>query len=238
MTPLLLCEVVKCHTSLLRTSGNIVDSSGSTTNPYRYVGSLGYYADDISGLMHVGARYYNPKVGRFWTQDPPGKEANWYVYAGNNVSASVDPTGLQYELGPYPGNDLLVAKAYEGMCKLEACFKKWGNWWVRNHPWDKKHSPRYGIKMDKVAHCFVTCKVIKECGSRTDALIVARLKEIWDWRTGGDYNDMPANMLGADIAGQKNSNCLPDCLKAVDKKYGGVPKKYLNPNHNWGKEYE
>jgi hypothetical protein len=43
--------------------GSIVASSGSTTNPYRYVGSLGYYRDSTSGLLHVGARYYSPEVG-------------------------------------------------------------------------------------------------------------------------------------------------------------------------------
>ena len=45
--------------------GNILSQSGTTTNPYRYVGELGYYRDD-TGLMLLGARYYAPSVGWNW----------------------------------------------------------------------------------------------------------------------------------------------------------------------------
>jgi hypothetical protein len=37
--------------------GDITASSGSTTNPYRYVGALGYgYSSVVTSLLHVGAR--------------------------------------------------------------------------------------------------------------------------------------------------------------------------------------
>ena len=46
-------------------------SSGSTTNPYRYVGRLGYYANG-SDLLYLRARYYGQTAGRFLSRDPEG----------------------------------------------------------------------------------------------------------------------------------------------------------------------
>ena len=75
--------------------GNITSQSGTTVNPFRYVGALGYYRDQTTSLYHVGARYYSPQVGRFWTQDPVKQGVNWYPYVANNPLNRVDPSGLQ-----------------------------------------------------------------------------------------------------------------------------------------------
>ena len=61
-------------------------------NPLRYVGKEGYYSDD-TGLMLLGARYYDPLIGRFITQDPKRDGLNWYKYAGNNPVNDLDPNG-------------------------------------------------------------------------------------------------------------------------------------------------
>ena len=45
--------------------GNVLLASGSTVNPFRYVGKIGYYlAGDLS-LYYLRARYYSPSVARF-----------------------------------------------------------------------------------------------------------------------------------------------------------------------------
>jgi len=55
--------------------------------------------DTISGLSYFGARYYDPKIGRFMGVDPVGARAgdvhnfNRYVYANNNPYRYVDPDG-------------------------------------------------------------------------------------------------------------------------------------------------
>lgn len=46
--------------------GNILSSSGSVTNPYRF--STKEYSS-TSGLIYFGARYYDPRVGRWITPD-------------------------------------------------------------------------------------------------------------------------------------------------------------------------
>jgi len=46
------------------------------------------------GLYYLRARYYDPAIGRFLTQDPLPM-GNLYAYVGNNPVNYVDPTGLQ-----------------------------------------------------------------------------------------------------------------------------------------------
>jgi hypothetical protein len=43
--------------------------------------------------LKLGARYYNPTTARFTQPDPSGKEANTYIYAGDDPTNLVDPTG-------------------------------------------------------------------------------------------------------------------------------------------------
>ncbi|WP_369130598.1 RHS repeat-associated core domain-containing protein [Modestobacter roseus] len=68
-------------------------STGSyaATNPYRYGQG---YTDTNSGLIKLGARYYDPTHGRFTQTDPSGQEANDYLYAAGNPCNRSDPTGL------------------------------------------------------------------------------------------------------------------------------------------------
>jgi hypothetical protein len=61
----------------------------------------------------MGARYYQPELGR-WTQpDPSGQDANAYAYVGANPVNFVDPSGLN------PFGDLFdaigIAKALEDL---------------------------------------------------------------------------------------------------------------------------
>lgn len=55
--------------------------------------------EDATGLVHVGARYYDPHLGRFTNVDPlsfpftPQLFAG-YSYAANNPSTLIDPSGL------------------------------------------------------------------------------------------------------------------------------------------------
>ena len=62
-------------------------------------GFLNKPADQATGLTIVGARQYDPAVGRFITVDPvlettDPTQLNGYGYAGNNPVVHADPTGL------------------------------------------------------------------------------------------------------------------------------------------------
>jgi len=88
-------------TYLYEAFGNVMGTTGSTPNPYRYVGSLGYYQTG-SSLQHLGARYYLPEIGRFTSRDPGGGDSgDPYVYSSNVPTSAVDPAGLAPVCGPW-----------------------------------------------------------------------------------------------------------------------------------------
>jgi RHS repeat-associated protein len=75
--------------------GKLRSSTGTLTNPYRWLGSLGIYADDnITGLYKMGTRWYDPAIGRFTQPDPvPGGGLNRYDYAKQDPINLIDPRG-------------------------------------------------------------------------------------------------------------------------------------------------
>jgi RHS repeat-associated protein len=60
-------------------------------NPWRYAGQ---YQDTATGLYKMGARYYQPELGRWTQRDPSGADANAYAYVAGNPVNFVDPSGL------------------------------------------------------------------------------------------------------------------------------------------------
>ncbi len=72
--------------------GNIIASQG--LSPAFLTKEL-----DKSGLIYFGARYYDPRIGRFITQDPSGMAdgPNLYLYCLNNPVNYVDLWGLRKE---------------------------------------------------------------------------------------------------------------------------------------------
>ena len=72
--------------------GNEIEQNPTDTNPYRYC-SENY--DTETGLIYLRARYYDPELGRFLTEDPVKDGLNWYVYCGNNPVNFVDPSGMK-----------------------------------------------------------------------------------------------------------------------------------------------
>ncbi len=73
--------------------GNLTASTGTTANPLQYTGRD---YDQETGLRYYRARYYDPTVGRFISEDPIGFDGgmNFYSYVANNPIGFVDPSGL------------------------------------------------------------------------------------------------------------------------------------------------
>ena len=76
--------------------GNQLASTGSTTNPHRYVGALGYYTEPSLSLDYVRARWLRPATGSWVSADPLSPTAGW-AYGPGRVLHLVDPSGLIVE---------------------------------------------------------------------------------------------------------------------------------------------
>jgi RHS repeat-associated protein len=75
--------------------GELIASTGTDTNPFRYGGSVGYYSDSNTGLILCGQRWYDPAAGRWLNSDPIGYDggSDLYAYCGDNPVYWVDPYG-------------------------------------------------------------------------------------------------------------------------------------------------
>jgi RHS repeat-associated protein len=71
--------------------GNTTLVSGNSSNSYEYTGR----ENDDTGLYYYRARYYNPAIGRFISEDPVGLAGgiNRYAYTKNDPVNRVDPSG-------------------------------------------------------------------------------------------------------------------------------------------------
>ncbi|MFB7500362.1 RHS repeat-associated core domain-containing protein [Streptomyces sp. NPDC056161] len=75
--------------------GETRDQSGTWIGQHGYVGGT---QDDNTGLTNLGAREYDPTIGRFLSPDPlmdPGSPQSWnaYDYADDTPVTTSDPTG-------------------------------------------------------------------------------------------------------------------------------------------------
>lgn len=86
------------------------------TEPAGWPGQRGFVGGTIdpTGYTHLGAREYDPAIGRFISLDPimdltDPQQIHGYTYANNNPTTWSDPTGhspdvVQHDLGGYSGN--------------------------------------------------------------------------------------------------------------------------------------
>lgn len=99
--------------------GRVANTTGSTANPFRYVGRYGVM-EEGNGLQYIRARYYAPELGRFITKDPlTGKDGdtqslNRYVYAMNNPVRLVDVSGLSTKDTVQSKSKFILTAGYSG----------------------------------------------------------------------------------------------------------------------------
>lgn len=83
--------------------GNRRGIAKAASSPQTHQGFLGKTEDEASGYTPLGARLYDPVVGRFLSADPivdlnDPLQSNGYAYAHNNPVTHSDPTGLAISL--------------------------------------------------------------------------------------------------------------------------------------------
>ncbi|NMO56350.1 sugar-binding protein [Actinoplanes sp. TBRC 11911] len=85
--------------------GNQRGAAPLGVNMQTNAGFLGANRDDSSGFTQLGARLYDPAVGRFLSADPQldltdPMQFNGYTYSHNNPVTFADPTGMSISLTP------------------------------------------------------------------------------------------------------------------------------------------
>lgn len=88
--------------------GNMKQHGNKVKQPYTYTGREW---DRETGLYYYNARYYDPEMGRFISEDPigfNGGDVNLYAYVGNNPVNFVDPWGLEQRVVGSRGGQPLV----------------------------------------------------------------------------------------------------------------------------------
>ena len=76
--------------------GNSVASTGTTVNPFKWVGKYGYYTDNSTAQVYVRARMYQPTVARWISVDPifSVTKGMTYLVVLNHPVAFFDASGL------------------------------------------------------------------------------------------------------------------------------------------------
>jgi len=75
--------------------GAIRGQEGQRSNNFKYVAQIGHPTDEETGLIYMRARYYDPEVGRFVSEDPGWNGVNWYQYTEADPINKVDLTGRE-----------------------------------------------------------------------------------------------------------------------------------------------
>jgi RHS repeat-associated protein len=77
------------------TYGNRLSQSGPSEISFGYTGK---YFDETTRLQNNYSRWYDPRLGKWISQDPIGfaaGDANLYRYVGNSPTMATDPSGLE-----------------------------------------------------------------------------------------------------------------------------------------------
>ena len=99
--------------------GNTVGTTGSSSSPYMFGATSGYRTDGDAGLLHVGARYYDPQVGRFISRDSY-LDQHPYLYCGHDPANRLDPQGhLDDSVSASIRNALANPNPHEALEELE-----------------------------------------------------------------------------------------------------------------------
>jgi RHS repeat-associated protein len=199
--------------------GEVRTRTGTTPTPFGYVGTLGYYTDQL-GRLYVRARHYLTLVARWLTVDPLWPRFQAYEYAEGDPGRWVDPDGLQYQ---NPMNFF----GWPHGCKFPAlttptmppCVKK-----VMDRTAKMFEKMNFDVNRpnshNAVAHCTVSCEIQRACGSKGAAA----------WQSREDLNesgvcavtprsckmDARNNSVGFSVASKKGG-CFNLCLQNFSK---------------------
>ncbi|MHB1459800.1 MAG: RHS repeat protein [Armatimonadota bacterium] len=158
--------------------GKVVSSSGTTVNPFKYVGRLGYYTHAEAGntLLLLGTRFYDPDAGVFTQRDAAKDGLSWYSYTSGHSMVAVDPWGLS----PYTDTvQLLFPMAYDAVEEFGTAWGEWESglrtgWSVAGHgAWAVAATTLTGLTIEQTGASVVGMLGVRVAATGADAAIRA-----------------------------------------------------------------
>ncbi len=201
----------------------IADGSNGINNPIRYAGE---YTDEESGLIYLRARYYDPGLGRFISEDPIRDGANWYAFAKNNPIRYIDPTGLSAQ-----ESILSVLRAYQaGYVTREQMLANielnGGNGIVLDvsamtqQPFDMRCTPTSGAMMDALFNPDTALSA----DDITKAVNIANNLDIDDPNNGGLWPEDMNGIVGFTLTRIDSNSPLNSVASGIDSINGELAK--------------
>jgi RHS repeat-associated protein len=203
--------------------GNVVNSTGSLENSLRYTGREW---DSETGLYYYRARYYDPSIGRFLTEDPIAFMGgiNFYRYAANRPINTTDPSGLE-DLDLEEANNDIGQVGYR-RAALSFGFAREA--YTAAIEWMIKHklpdTSFHNGAADAFRHCFWSCTMARYLGEEV-AETIANEHELANNRSRSDPQphseelmDRANNLAGRTCAANnKDMNCWDACTNLYNR---------------------
>ena len=201
----------------------IAGESNGINNPIHYAGE---YTDEESGLIYLRARYYDPGLGRFISEDPIRDGANWYAFAKNNPIRYIDPTGLSAQ-----ESILSVLRAYQaGYVTREQMLANielnGGNGIVLDvsamtqQPFDMRCTPTSGAMMDVLFNPDTALSA----DDITKAVNIANNLDIDDPNNGGLWPEDMNGIVGFTLTRIDSNSPLNSVASGIDSINGELAK--------------
>jgi RHS repeat-associated protein len=146
--------------------------SGSVSQPYQYVGQLGYYThytEPEFGLLQLGVRFYDAEVGRFTQADVVRQlDSSSYSYAACSPPAEVDPDGRRAVAPSDPRFPKKPCQAsWLTLCRNKKCLQDsvTNTYRILRRHYPKVKRGELNGPQDAFRHCVWACLVRKTCGA-------------------------------------------------------------------------
>ena len=133
--------------------GEVASRTGTNVTPLTWLGTLGYFLDQVSKLFYVRARHLRADLARWLTADPLWPRQPAYGYVAGRPTIVSDPSGLD-RCPPGQGGSVLCgwinctcAPVESFMCCAtssgDGCCRYWCQKWLAICDWGFRESRTY-----------------------------------------------------------------------------------------------